>query len=258
MDKCIGIFDSGVGGLSVLRALRERLPGVPLRYLADSAHAPYGGRDAAHIMERSVALTQRLVDDGAALIVVACNTATVQAIAALRERWPTLPFVGVEPGIKPAAAQTRNRRIAVMATAATVGSARVQRLVEQHAGQTEVLLQGCPGVVDVVERADGDSAALLDVLRPYCERVRAFDADTVVLGCTHYPFVEPQIRELLGPAVRIIDTARAIAERAASLWNGAATTGASLTLQTTGDPQALGRMAAQWLRHEGEAARVMV
>ena len=145
-----------------------------------------------------------------------------------------------------------------MATAATVASARVQRLVEQHAGDAEVLLQGCSGVVDVIERADGDSAALLEVLRPYCERVRAFGADTVVLGCTHYPFVEPQIRELLGSAVQIIDTAQAIAERAASLWSGATSNGASLTLQTTGDPQALARMAAQWLRHDGDATRVMV
>ena len=258
MNECIGIFDSGVGGLSVLRALRMRLPGVPLRYLADSAHAPYGGRDAAHIIERSIALTQRLLDDGAALIVVACNTATVQAIAALRERWPALPFVGVEPGIKPAAARTRNGRIAVMATAATVGSARVQRLLEQHAGHTEVLLQGCPGVVDVIERADGDDAALRDVLRPYCERVREFGADTIVLGCTHYPFVEPQIRELLGPAAQIIDTAQAIAERAASLWNGPAFEAAPLTLQATGDPQALARMAAQWLCHAARAERIMV
>jgi len=258
MNNCIGVFDSGVGGLSVLRALRGRLPGVPLRYLADSAHAPYGGREAAHIIGRSLALTQRLLEDGATLIVVACNTATVQAIAALRERWPALPFIGVEPGIKPAAAQTRTGRIAVMATAATVASARVQRLVEQHASDAEVLLQGCSGVVDVIERADGDSAALLEVLRPYCERVRAFGADTVVLGCTHYPFVEPQIRELLGSAVQIIDTAQAIAERAASLWSGATSNGASLTLQTTGDPQALARMAAQWLRHDGDATRVMV
>src|SRR5205823_481374 len=144
------------------------------------------------------------------------------------------PFVGVEPGIKPAAARTRNGRIAVMATAATVVSARVQRLVQQHAGDAEVLLQGCPGVVDVIERADGDHAALREVLRPYCERVRAFGADTVVLGCTHYPFIEPQIRELLGPAVEIVDTAQAIAERAASLWNRASITGAALSLQTTG------------------------
>src|SRR5262245_39629221 len=159
MKKCIGVFDSGVGGLSVLRALRERLPGAPLRYLADSAYAPYGGRDATQIVERSIALTQRLLDDGAAMIVVACNTATVQAIAALRERWPALPFVGVEPGIKPAAARTRNGRVALMATASTAGSARVQRLVREHASNVQVLLQGCPGVVDVIERADGDDAA---------------------------------------------------------------------------------------------------
>ena len=133
MEKCIGVFDSGVGGLSVLRALRATLPGVTLRYFADSAHAPYGGREARHVVERSIALSQRLVDDGARLIVVACNTATVQAIDTLRERWPSLPFVGVEPGIKPAAAQTRNGRVAVMATAATVSSARVQRLVLDHA-----------------------------------------------------------------------------------------------------------------------------
>lgn len=258
MSKCIGVFDSGVGGLSVLRALRERLPGVPLRYLADSAYAPYGERDAAQVVQRSVALTQRLIDEGATLIVVACNTATVLAISILRERWPAVPFIGVEPGIKPAAARTRNRRVALMATAATAASARVQHLVQEHAAHIEVLLQGCPGVVDVIERAGADEAALTAALSPYCERIREFGADTVVLGCTHYPFVEPQIRALLGQEMQIVDTAQAIAARAASLWKEAAIDGAGLTLHTTGAPQALARMASQWLHHDGHVERTLV
>ena len=256
---CIGMFDSGVGGLSVLRALRQRLPAAPLLYVADSAHAPYGGRSTNDIVERSAALVEHLLRHDVGLIVVACNTATTAAIAALRRRWPALPFVGVEPGIKPAVAQSRKRRIAVMATSATINSLRVKHLVELHGGDAHVHLQACPGLVDVIEAGLLDGPELLAVLKPYCDRVRGAGVDTVVLGCTHYPFVAAQIARLLGPGITLLDTAQAIAERAAALWAPrAAGRALSLRLQTTGSPSTMLRLARQCLAFDGEIERVMV
>jgi len=215
---CLGVFDSGVGGLSILRALRERLPDAPLIYVGDVAHAPYGDRSTAHVIERSVQIVEWLVARGATMIVVACNTATVLAIEALRARWPKLVFVGVEPGVKPAAARSRTRRIAVLATAATANSERLRHLIARYAEDAHVHVQPCPGLADAIEGGELEGPALLAVLKPYCAAIRAANVDTVVLGCTHYPFVEASIRELLGAEITVIDTATAIAERSASLW----------------------------------------
>ena len=217
----IGVFDSGVGGLSILRALRERLPDASMIYIGDVAHAPYGDRSTVHVIERSVQIAEWPAARGAAIIVVACNTATVLAIEALRARWPKLVFVGVEPGVKPAAARSRTRRIAVMATAATAGSDRLRHLIARYAEDAHVHVQPCPGLADAIERGVLRGPALLDVLAPHCDRIRAANVDTVVLGCTHYPFVEASIRALLGSEVTVIDTATAIAERSAALWEQA-------------------------------------
>ena len=215
---CIGVFDSGVGGLSVLRALHLRLPAAALVYAGDVAHAPYGERPAAQVLERCERLVEHLVGQGARMIVVACNTATVLAIDQLRERWPQLSFVGVEPGVKPAATRSRSGRIAVMVTPATAASARLRRLIEHHADGVHVHVQPCPGLADAIERGALQGPALLEVLQPCCDAIRAANVDTVVLGCTHYPFVADSIRSLLGAEVTLIDTATAIAERVASLW----------------------------------------
>ena len=215
---CIGVFDSGVGGLSILHALRKRLPDAPMVYVGDVAHAPYGDRPADEVIERSALIVEWLAAQRATLIVIACNTATVLAIEALRARWPKLVFVGVEPGVKPAAARSRTRRIAVMATAATASSERLRHLIARYAEDAHVHVQPCPGLADAIERGELQSPELLDVLRPYCDAIRAADVDTVVLGCTHYPFVEATLRELLGGEITVIDTATAIAERSASLW----------------------------------------
>ncbi len=214
----IGVFDSGVGGLSILRALRERLPVASMLYVGDVAHAPYGDRSADQVRERSLRVVEWLASQGATMIVVACNTATVLTIEALRARWPTLVFVGVEPGVKPAAASSRTRRIAVMTTAATASSERLRHLIARYAEDAHVHVQPCPGLADAIERGALRGSALLDVLAPHCDRIRAANVDTVVLGCTHYPFVEASIRALLGSEVTVIDTATAIAERSASLW----------------------------------------
>ena len=217
-STCIGVFDSGVGGLSILGALHRRLPTAPLVYVGDVAHAPYGARAAREVIDCSMRIVERLASAGAQMIVVACNTATVMAIEALRARWPALVFVGVEPGVKPATAQSRTRRIAVMVTHATARSDRLQHLIARYAEDAHVHVQACPGLAEAIELGALDGPALLDVLRPHCDAVLRANVDTVVLGCTHYPFVEASIRELLGPEITLIDTASAVAERAASLW----------------------------------------
>ncbi|MDR7268416.1 glutamate racemase [Pelomonas saccharophila] len=234
----IGVFDSGVGGLTVLRELREQLPTARLRYLADTAYAPYGNRSPEDIRARSIAITEHLIECGAELIVVACNTATAHAIEALRERWPTLPFVGTEPGIKPAVAATRNGRIGLLATPATAASARLRALIDRHIGDRQVVVQGCAGVVDHIEAGDLDSTELRALVERYCEPLRAAGVDTALLGCTHYPFIEPLWRAALGADVELLRIETAVARRAVSLCPP--TDGApALDIETSGDPVAL-------------------
>ena len=228
---CIGVFDSGVGGLSVLRALHRRLPATAMVYVGDVSHAPYGERPAAEVVARCEVLIEHLVSRGARLIVVACNTATVLGIELLRQRWPHLTFVGVEPGVKPAAAGSRSGRIAVLATPATSASARLRRLIERHAGGVHVHVQPCPGLAAAIERSALHGPALLDVLRPCCDAVLAANVDTVVLGCTHYPFVAGPIQFLLGTDITLIDTASAISDRVASLWQNAPEPEAAATVR---------------------------
>lgn len=213
----LGVFDSGVGGLSILHAIHNRLPDMSLLYVGDVANAPYGDRPASEVIERSQQVAAWLIEQGAETIVIACNTATVLAIEALRARWPQRAFIGVEPGVKPAASHSRTRRIAVMATTATARSERLQHLVKRYAEDARVHLVACPQLADTIERGVLEGPELLGILEPLCDVIRAHEVDTVVLGCTHYPFVAAAIRELLGPAVTLVDTAAAIAERAAAL-----------------------------------------
>lgn len=256
----LGVFDSGVGGLSVLRALHQRLPTASLLYVADSAYAPYGERSVAELIERSRRLTKHLLDQGARMVVVACNTATTAAIRELRTDWPHIPFVGVEPGVKPAVALSRNGRIGVLATRRTIASERMRSLVEQHAPDREVILQPCPGLADAIESGKLDGPAMHELLRGFCEPLRAARVDTVVLGCTHYPFVAEHIRVLMGPDVVLIDTADAVAQRAQALWvpPSHATETPTLRLETTGDPVLLAALAQRWLAIETTARRVGV
>ncbi len=219
-QPCIGVFDSGVGGLSVLRALHLRLPLAPMVYVGDVSHAPYGERPVAQVLDRCERIVGYLQEQGARIIVVACNTATVLGISHLRRQWPTLTFVGVEPGIKPAAAHSRTRRIAVMTTPTTAASERLRQLIADHAVGFLVHVVPCHGLATAIERGTIRGPGLLDALRPFCDRVREADVDTLVLGCTHYSFVADTIRSLLGEEVNLIDTASAIAARVASLWSG--------------------------------------
>jgi len=206
----IGVFDSGVGGLSVLREIRRELPAEDLLYVADTANAPYGDRDAAFIRERALAIVARLMREQVKAVVVACNTATGLAVDALRERYD-LPIVAIEPAVKPAALKTRSGVIAVLATTQTLASERFSKLVSTHASGVIVLTQPSPGLVERVEAGDLSSPETRTLVARYVGPLVARGADSIVLGCTHYPFLRRVIEDVAGPSVTIIDPAIAVA-----------------------------------------------
>ena len=206
----IGIFDSGVGGLSVLHHIRQALPEENLVYVADSAHAPYGDKSPDFISARSHALTRFLISQGADAIVIACNTATAAAISSLRNQF-TLPIIGMEPAVKPAVAATRSDVIGVLATVGTLESARFAALLERYAGDVKIVTQGCPGLVEQVEKGNLTSDITRDLVERYTAPLLAQGADTLILGCTHYPFLAPLISEIVGTDIALIDTGEAVA-----------------------------------------------
>ena len=214
----IGVFDSGVGGLSILKAIRKQLPNENLLYIADSANAPYGDREPAFISKRALEIADFLYQANAKAIVVACNTATVVAIDALRANF-TIPIVAVEPAIKPAAAVTRSGVVAVLATSRTLASSSVARLCERHGDGIKLMLQPCPGLVEQIERGQLESMQTQALLESYLHPVLSAGADTIVLGCTHYPFLEPQIRAIAGNSVTILDSAEAVARQLQRIIN---------------------------------------
>ncbi|KVD82175.1 glutamate racemase [Burkholderia ubonensis] len=210
----VGVFDSGLGGLSVLRAVCAQLPDESFVYVADSRHAPYGPRDEAFITERTLAIGEWLAREGAKALVVACNTATAQSIAAIRERL-AIPLVGVEPGIKPAAALSASGIAGVLATQSTLASARFQALLDRYGAGRRFICQPGHGLVEAVERGDTNSPALRALLDGYLQPMLDAGADTLVLGCTHYPFFTETIRDLVGNRLTIVDTSDAIARQLA-------------------------------------------
>ena len=246
----IGVFDSGLGGLSVLRAIRARLPQAELLYVADSGHAPYGERGDAYVCERSLAIADFLLEHGAQVLVIACNTATAAAVTALRARYPDWLIVGVEPGIKPAAALTCNGRVGVMATTGTLHSERFRLLAQAHAAHIDLRLQACPGLAAAIEAGDVDSPAVRQRVSACCAPLREQAVDTVVLGCTHYPFVAHHIQNEMGAQVQLIDTSEAVARRTeslcATLTADPATPG-HIRLWSTGDDRTLHSFVHRWL-----------
>jgi glutamate racemase len=251
----VGVFDSGVGGLSVLRALHTQLPSHDLLYVADSAHAPYGERSDDYIHQRTHRIASHLLAEGADLLVIACNTATAVAVASLRERWPQVPIVAVEPGIKPAVALTRNGRIGVMATPATLRSEKFRHLLTAHGAGIEVHLQPCPGLAGQIEHGNAEAPALLALIDQFSQPLKQAGVDTVVLGCTHYPFVRDQIQRAFGDAVVLVDTAEAVARQTARLLPAASARAHNdrtprISLVTTGDAARLEHLARHWLRFE--------
>lgn len=261
----IGVFDSGVGGLSVLRALRAELPQEDFVYLADSAHAPYGEKGSAHVAERSLAVCGRLLHEcGIKAFVLACNTATAAAVEALRARWPQLPIVGIEPALKPAAALTQTGHVGVLATRGTLQSARFARLLAAQPAQVRFTLQPCDGLAHAIEQAAfaADANDLADhpaVAALAARNVAALGPlagpgappgaiDTLVLGCTHYPLIERAWQAAAGPAVALIEPGPPVARHtrrlldAAGLLHGGPGPG-RVRLLATGDAAALHRMA---------------
>ena len=224
----IGVFDSGVGGLSVLRHIHALLPRETLLYFADSAYAPYGDKTEAQVAERSLAIADFLVARGAKALVVACNTATVAAIRHLRVAYPSLPIVGVEPGLKPGAAASRNGKVAVMATDGTLAGEKFQLLHRQlgETSQATFLLRACTGLADQIEFGQLDSAETAAMLRSFILPLLADGADTLVLGCTHYPLVRTAIEAILADAhashVVLVDTGDAVARQLQRLLAAAA------------------------------------
>jgi glutamate racemase len=218
-DGPVGIFDSGLGGLSVLRHVQEQLPQEDLLYVADTGFAPYGGKPEEVVAARSVAIAEFLLQRHAKALVVACNTATAAAIKALRERFPTVPVVGVEPGLKPAAAQSKTHIVGVMATALTLASTKFEQLREQISSTSDVqfIRQPCVGLVDAIERGERDTPDTIALIERYVRPLIEQGADTIVLGCTHYPFVREQIERIAQDAterpITIIDTGDAVARR---------------------------------------------
>lgn len=209
----VGVFDSGVGGLSVLREIRRILPHERLLYVADSGHVPYGEKTPEFIRQRSQMIAGFLVGQGAKALVLACNTATAAAVASLRESYPQLPIVGMEPAVKPAAAATRTGVVGVLATTGTLQSAKFAALLDRFASNVRVITQPCPGLVECIEAGELESPATRELLQALVDPLLAEGCDTLILGCTHYPFIKPLLRQLVPDSVALIDTGEAVARQ---------------------------------------------
>lgn len=236
----IGVFDSGVGGLSVLRSIRATLPAENLLYVADSAHAPYGDLTPERIRDRSEHITRHLVEHGAKAVVVACNTATAIAVEHLRTLY-SLPIVAIEPAVKPAVHRTASGTVGVLATSATLASPRYAALLARYGDRARVVAQACPGLVERVEHGDWDGEATRSLLREYVAPLLGAGADQLVLGCTHYPFLRGLIEEIAGPGVEVLETGPAVAaelrRRLAAAAMLAAEGAGEVRFLTSGDPE---------------------
>ena len=245
-DPSIGVFDSGVGGLGVLGEIRSLLPNAPLVYVADQAFSPYGERGLDAVRERAFAVSDYLIGEGATTVVVACNSASAAALHELRDRHPTIAFVGMEPAVKPAAGATRRGTIGVLATEATFQGELFSSVVDRHARGVSVVARACPGLAAAIEA--GDDVA--DLVSRYTTDVVGRGADTIVLGCTHYSFVADRIRAAAGDDVEVIDPAPAVARQTARVHTGERHHGSGTTdYLTTGDPE---QFAAQIIRLSGD------
>ena len=252
----IGVFDSGVGGLSVLRALRVQLPQEDVVYLSDAAHAPYGERTDDYVSARALCVADYLVaQHGVKALVVACNTATAAAIQMLRARWPDLPIVGIEPALKPAAAASQTKRVGVMATRSTLQSAKFKTLLDSLHGQAEFVVQACDGLAAAIE--NGDDKTTQALCETYVRAMGDFgrqpgQMDQLVLGCTHYPLVSDVLQSLVGTSVDLPEAGapvslqtRRVLSQADLLFAGRA--GGATRLLSTGTAEALSGNALRWL-----------
>ena len=251
----IGVFDSGVGGLSILKALRAELPHEDFVYVADSGFAPYGERDECFVAERSRAITRHLLEREhlpIKALVIACNTATAAAIHLLRQDYPDLPIIGVEPALKPAVALSQTRRIGVLATRRTLASQKFNALKASLGTQAEFICQPCDGLADAIERDDTTKTRAL--CAEYTSAIGQFGLqtghiDTLVLGCTHYPFVRHHLQELIGPEIHLVDNGEPVARQTRRMIAAMSPQGETgqLSLFSTGNPAGLTQAAQRWL-----------
>ncbi len=237
----IGVFDSGVGGLSVWREIVRELPGVPTLYVADQAHVPYGPRPLEEVRRFAEGITRFLLAQGATVVVLACNTASAAALHHLRALFPQVPFVGMEPAVKPAVQRTRNGRVGVIATPATFQGELFASLLTRFGRDARVLPQVCPGLVEAVEAGALEAPETEALLRSCLAPLLAAGIDELVLGCTHYPFLRPLMERIVGPGVEIIDPAPAVARQVRRVLEhrragSQPVAPAGHTFCTTGDP----------------------
>lgn len=257
----IGIFDSGVGGISVLRAIREQMPEESIIYFGDQGHVPYGSRSMEQIQTFSQAITRFLLQQGAKIIVVACNTASAAALKYLREKFPDVQFVGMEPAVKPAAERTQTGKVGVLATPATFQGALYASVVERFANGVELFQDTCPGLVQQVERGNLNGEETRRILRDALLPMLDKNIDTVVLGCTHYPFVIPLIQQIVGESVRVIDPAPAVAKQTGRLLEARGMRNKSgskgqVKFYTSGDPDTFKSLLPMLLGESGNIQAV--
>lgn len=247
-QRPIGVFDSGLGGLSVLREMRTLLPAEDVLYYADNAYCPYGVRSREEIQDRSERISRLLIDEGAKAIVVACNTASAMAIEHLRAAFPDVPFVGLEPAVKPAVKLTRSGKVGVLATPRTVAGERLRWLIETHANGIEVRTVAATGLVELVEEGTLSGRKVVEALRPLLDPMLEAGVDVVVLGCTHYPFLRAEIEAYVGERIPVIDSGVAIAKRTREVLRQQGLLGAragvgSLRMMTSADGDTVDRVA---------------
>lgn len=256
-----GVFDSGVGGLSVLRAMRELMPNEEIIFFGDQAHVPYGPRPMEQVRDFSKAITQFLLDEGAKLIVVACNTASAAALTYLRQTFPEMRFVGMEPAVKPAAETTRSGVVGVLATPATFQGALYASVVERFANGVELLQSTCLGLVQEIEKGNLTGRETRRILESALHPMLEKNIDTVVLGCTHYPFVIPLIKQIAGKKVRVIDPAPAVAKQVERLLGADGirkqTGQGSIRFLTSGDATIFQSLLPKLLGETGEVEQVI-
>jgi glutamate racemase len=219
-DAPVAVFDSGVGGLSVLREISQLLPSESLLYLGDCGHIPYGEKTPEFIIDRCLTIAGFFREQGAKALVVACNTATVAGVAHIRQRYPDWPVVGMEPAVKPAAEATRSGVVGVLATTGTLQSSRFAALLDRFASDVRVVTQPCPGLVELIETGDLLSPAVRQLLWSYVEPLLAARCDTIILGCTHYPFLKPLLTQMIPESISLIDTGAAVARQLQRLLAG--------------------------------------
>ena len=209
----IAVFDSGVGGVSVLAEIQHLLPNESLLYLGDCGHIPYGEKTPEFIRQRCSVMAGFFREQGAKALVIACNTATVAGVADLRRDFPDWPIVGMEPAVKPAAAATRSGVVGVLATTGTLQSAKFAALLDRFATDVRVITQPCPGLVERIESGDLHSPELRALLKHYVDPLLASGCDTIILGCTHYPFLKPMLKSMIPESISLIDTGAAVARQ---------------------------------------------